>query len=204
MSEIVLGLSLLKSVNDSISTGHRAKMQVLAERCAKKERGAQKELFQIMAPRMKAVCMRYAADPDQAKDFMQEGFIRLFDKIGQFRGDSSFETWCTRLFINQCLSLLEKEKKRLRREEPISESFDAGLEEDEDFYPPTEYREEDIIKAIQSLPAGYRTVLNMYVFDDLSHAEIAQRLGISESTSKSQLFKARKMMKAWFKKGGDE
>jgi RNA polymerase sigma-70 factor (ECF subfamily) len=165
----------------------------LAERCNSGDRDAQKKVFILLSPAMKAICARYASGPDQAKDFLQEGFIRFFDKLHLYRGDASLETWATRLFMNNCVSLLLKEKKH-RFWEELKDSQDVS---GEDVWVDREIKveAEKVMELLQQLPHGYRTVLNLYVFEDLSHKEISVLLGITESTSKSQLFKARKALR---------
>ncbi|MHB1277588.1 MAG: RNA polymerase sigma factor [Bacteroidia bacterium] len=165
----------------------------LARACAQGDSSAQKRLFMQLAPRMKSVCLRYAQDTEQAQDYLQEGFIRLFAKIDSYRGDSALLTWSTRLFINNCLTLLKKDKKNRQLLE--------GLDENSDYAEESIEVEEDVLDAdkwldlMQQLPLGYRTVLNLFVFEEKGHKEIAEILGISENTSKSQLFKARRMLK---------
>ncbi|MDX5321407.1 MAG: sigma-70 family RNA polymerase sigma factor [Bacteroidota bacterium] len=149
---------------------------------------------------MKSVCLRYAHDSEQAQDYMQEGFIRLFDKLESYRGDSSLETWSTRLFINNCLSLLKKDKKLRDQFNQLDEGMDYAeevIEVDEDLLSADQW-----LELMQELPLGYRTVLNLYVFENKGHKEIADELGISENTSKSQLFKARRMLKELLEKNG--
>src|SRR5687768_14455975 len=100
----------------------------LARACAQGDSSAQKRLFMQLAPRMKSVCLRYAQDPEQAQDYLQEGFIRLFAKVDSYRGDSSLETWSTRLFINNCLTLLKKDKKNRQLLEAMDENLDYAEE----------------------------------------------------------------------------
>ncbi len=174
-----------------------AKEDLLAENIRKSVEGdssSQRQLFMKLAPRMKVICRRYASDEAQAEDFLQEGFIRFFDKLYTFEGTAKLETWATRLFVNNCLTLLRKEKRRMeKKEEYLSEQ----TEEDFDF---TESEEEAIspemlLDCIGQLPTGYRTVLNLFVYEGKSHKEIAEILGISVNTSKTQFFKAKKMLK---------
>lgn len=146
-----------------------------------------------LAPRMKLVCLRYAGDRELAQDYMQEGFIRLFNKIGSYRGESSLETWSTRLFINHCITLLNKEKKSRNMWTELDENIDHA--DDEVSLDEVMRSEDEWLDLMIELPAGYRTVMNLYVFEEKSHKEISELLGISENTSKSQLFKARRMLK---------
>lgn len=165
----------------------------LARACARGDRSAQKQLFMQLAPRMKSVCLRYAQDAEQAQDYLQEGFIRLFDKVESYRGDSALETWSTRLFINNCLTLLKRDKKLRNQMTALDDNADYAeeiIEVDEDILDADQW-----LEIMEELPLGYRTVLNLFVFEEKGHKEIAEILGISENTSKSQLFKARRMLK---------
>lgn len=149
---------------------------------------------------MKSVCLRYAHDYEQAQDYLQEGFIRLFDKLDSYRGDSTLETWSTRLFINNCLTLLKKDNKLRQQLEHIDDTFeiaDEVIEADDEMMDADQW-----LDLMQNLPVGYRTVLNLYVFEEKGHKDIAEILGISENTSKSQLFKARRMLKELLEKNG--
>lgn len=165
----------------------------LAGACARGNSAAQKKLFMQLAPRMKAICLRYAPDSNMAQDFFQEGFIRLFSRIGSYKGHSSLETWSTRLFINNCLTLLKKDKTK----NGIWQELDENIDVPEETLPDEAnlLSEDEWIELMQSLPDGYRTVMNLYVFEEKSHKEIAEILGVSENTSKSQLFKARRMLR---------
>lgn len=165
----------------------------LAKKCAKADRTAQKKVFELYASKMKAVCMRYAANADEAKDLMQEGFIKVFQNMDKFRGDASLETWVTRVMINNAITYLRKNNKITRQTIALDENFDhedEELTEEEE-----EITSEEVIELMQQLPPGYRTILNLYAIENYSHKEIADQLEINEGTSRSQLLKARKMLK---------
>lgn len=159
--------------------------------CQQGKRSAQKELYEQFAPKMFGVCLRYAQNRDEAEDFLQEGFIRAFEKIGQFRFEGSFEGWLRRLIVNLIVESLRK-KKQLN-ETPLESYFDqADVEEDEGLW--SDYSLEKLLKIIGELPDRYRMVFNLYVLEEQSHEEIAQTLGISEGTSKSNLSRARRWL----------
>ena len=172
------------------------KMAAMIERSVQGDSSSQRYLFMELAPKMKVVCRRYAANEAQAKDFMQEGFIRFFDKLYTFRGGAKLETWATRLFVNNCLTLLRKEKRRKEKredylvEKDLEDEIMLLSEEEEEMISP-----ELILNCIAKLPEGYRTVLNLFIYEERSHKEIAELLGISVNTSKTQFFKAKKMLK---------
>ncbi len=191
-------LNITDSIQNELSRPSENPVSLTVQRCIDGDQAAQRQLFMQLAPRMKVVCLRYAGDPDLAKDFMQEGFIRFFEKLKQFKGNSSIETWATRLFMNNCISLLNKDKKRRVAQESWDDNLDVEDDTELDELP---YTEAYLLQKITELPDGYRTVLNLYVFEQLSHQEIADMLGISVNTSKTQFFKAKKVLKALLEEG---
>lgn len=162
--------------------------------CLKGELSAQEKLYRLYAGKMWGVCRRYAMDAEQAKDILQEGFIVIFEKLHQYKGKGSLEGWMRRIFVN--LALAEYRKKRLffydTNELPINLQDDVSEEELEEAW---EFSEEELMEMITSLPPQYRMVFNLYAIEGMSHKEIAQMLGISEGTSKSNLFRAREWLK---------
>ena len=155
------------------------------------DRCAMHEIYNAHAAYLFAVCTRYVADNDSAKDVMQEAFIRIFSNITQFRyrGEGTLRAWMTRIVVNEAL-------KHIRRNsifyDTDIEKIDMPDEEETDIHgvPP-----DDIHDIIRQLPDGYRTVLNLFVFEQKSHKEIAKMLGISELTSASQYHRAKKLLK---------
>jgi len=167
----------------------------IIEGCAEGKRSAQSALFNRYAPSMLAVCMRYARDRDEAEDILQEAFIKIFRNISTFRNEGSFEGWMKRVMINHALNYYRKKRKM-----PFMEDINAINETDildrEDPDPlPSPVSAEKLTSLIQKLPPGYRMVFNMYVFEEFSHKEISMELNISENTSKTQLLKARRMLR---------
>ncbi|MGZ5286259.1 MAG: RNA polymerase sigma factor [Flavisolibacter sp.] len=146
----------------------------------------QQELYQRFAPKMYAVCLRYASNTEEAEDILQEGFIKIFNKIGSFRGEGSFEGWIRRIFVNTAIEQFRK-KTYLK---PITEAEESTVEGKYLSVLDT-LAEKDIIRLVQQLSPGYRTVFNMYVIEGYTHKQIAELLGISEGTSKSQLSRAK-------------
>ena len=164
----------------------------LLEGIRKKDGAAMRRLFDVCAPMLMSLANRYIPDKDDAQDVLQTSFISIFDKVNRFvyQGPGSFQAWMNRITTNACISWLRK-KKRLRFA-PMPEDLmdESSLEE-----PGHEALSQEVIyNAIRSLPDGYRTVLNLYVFEDLSHKEIAALLGITEGTSASQLHRAKAML----------
>jgi RNA polymerase sigma-70 factor (ECF subfamily) len=172
--------------------------EALIERCLQQDSAAQKTLYETYANRMYAICMRYADNPDTAKDLLQEGFIRVFKAMPGFRKEGSFEGWMKRIFVNNCI-----EYYRSKRSQPWFSDVDeaAGIQADD--HTLSNFGVEELLGLIRQLPDGYRTVFNMYAIEGYAHKEIADQLGISESTSKTQLLKARLMLQRLIaEKGG--
>jgi len=162
---------------------------ILIKGCLAQNSKSQKALFETFAPTMYAICYRYAGDEDQAKDLLQDGFIKVYTKLGEFKFEGSFEGWLKRIFINHSLEYLRKEK----RQPDIINVDDAHDIASEPFHF-SSIDSRQILAQIQKLPTGYRTVINLYIIEGYSHKEIGELLGISESTSKTQLFKARQLL----------
>ena len=164
--------------------------QQLIQRCIKGDRASQKRLYDGLAPKMFAVCLRYMGNRDDAEDILQEGFITLFSKIGTYSGEGSFEGWARKIFINTALMSLRK-TDALKLSGELSEAWNLSSEGATQIQN-IGYKE--LMKLIADLPAGYRTVFNMYVIEGYSHKEIADELGINVVTSRSQLQRARVML----------
>ena len=153
-----------------------------------------KMLYDRYAGYLTAVCARYIPDDDEVKDLLQESFIKIFQSMDRFswRGEGSLKAWMTRIVVNDSLKALRK-KKPLRLPETLSEDL---VEED----PPFEAVPLKVIhEMIRRLPEGYRTVFNLFVFEDKSHKEIASLLGIKENSSASQLWHAKALLARWIK-----
>ncbi len=158
----------------------------LIEGCIKGDRKMQRELYQRFAPKMYGVCLRYAGNAEEAEDILQEGFIKVFNKIGSFRSEGSFEGWIRRIFVN---TAIEHFRKKIYLQ-PITD-YEEDTVEGKYLTVLDSLAEKDIIQLVQQLSPGYRTVFNMYVVEGYTHKQIAEALGISEGTSKSQLSRAK-------------
>ncbi|MDG1261741.1 MAG: sigma-70 family RNA polymerase sigma factor [Flavobacteriales bacterium] len=159
----------------------------LIKACIGNDRKAQRELYDQFSGQMMAVCLRYAGNGADAADMMQDGFIRVFEKLEQYKGDGALGGWIRRVVVNSALLHLRKEKKHSFNEE-INDDVMATASTFDVF---AKLAAEDIMQLIQQLPTGYRTVFNLFAIEGYSHKEIAQQLGISESTSKTQFHKAK-------------
>lgn len=163
--------------------------------CIDGNRRMQEELYRRFSPRMYAVCLRYAASSEEAEDILQEGFIKIFKKLGSFRGDGSFEGWIRRIFVNTAIEHF----RRKRYLQPVTEKEENTIE-GKGISVLDELAEKDILDLVRQLSPGYRTVFNMYVIEGYTHKEIGDILGISEGTSKSQLSRAKVILQDLVKK----
>ena len=163
--------------------------------CIAGDRRMQEELYRRFSPRMYAVCLRYAGNPEEAEDILQEGFIKIFKKLGSFRSEGSFEGWIRRIFVNTAIEHF----RRKRYLQPVTEKEENSVEGSY-LSVLDNLAERDIMKLIQQLSPGYRTVFNMYVVEGYTHKEIGDMLGISEGTSKSQLSRAKVILQQMVKK----
>lgn len=159
--------------------------------CIRGDAACQKEAFYRYAGNMLGVCNRYARNAADAEDILQDGFIKVFNKMRQFKGDGSFEGWIRRIMVNTALK-----KYSLRRFEKEVSGYEI-TDKDETILEPTAYNyltEKDLLLLIHNLPDGYRMIFNLYVIEGYQHEEIAVMLGIQAGTSRSQLVKARAML----------
>lgn len=157
--------------------------------CQKNDRKAQRDLYDLFSKKFFVICLRYASDYSSAEDMLQEGFIKLYAKIGKYNDSGSFAGWASRVISNNCIDIIRKKNNLYA----ISDYQENSLET----YTINALDKligEDIIKVIQTLPKGYKTVFNMYVIEGYTHKEIGEKLNISAGTSKSQLNRARKLL----------
>ncbi len=164
------------------------KLEKLIKSCVKQNRKAQQELYVLYAAKLYAVCLKYSRSKEEAEDNLQDSFLLIFEKIAQFKQKGSFEGWLKRICMNTCLQRYRKH----RLFELVSEDIedDNRIEVDEN-----ELSLQFLLEIIQALPNRYRLVFSMYVLDGFSHKEIAEKLEITEGTSKSNLARARIILK---------
>lgn len=160
----------------------------LVNKCLEKDTLAQKQLFDFYSKRMMGVCLRYAKDSEEAQDILQMGFIKVFEKLEMYKHQGSLEGWIRRVIVNTALDNIRKNKKLLNNIE--IEKVDYQLQNNNENVLEA-LSAQDLLKVIQDMPAGFRTVFNMYVIEGFSHKEIAEELNVSISTSKSQFSRAR-------------
>lgn len=167
----------------------------LLEGCKRNERRTQELLYKMLASRMLGVCMRYAKDGFEAEDMLQMGFVKVFQKLNEFRGEGSFEGWIRRIMVNTAIETYRK-NQRMMNVVDINEVFDTPQET----FDMNGLEVKDLMKLIHQLSAGYKLVFNLYAIEGYSHKEIAAQLGITEGASKSQLSRARAMLKEKIRK----
>lgn len=161
----------------------------LVENCIGGDRRSQKELYEMYSPKMFAVCLRYTKNQTDAEDILQEGFIKLYNNLNRFRGEGSFDGWVRRIFVNTAIEHIRKKNLTANSIEVMENICDKEISPLDTLY------EKDLIKRTSTLSDGYRTVFTMYAVDGYSHKEIANELGITESTSKSQFSRAKALLR---------
>ena len=160
----------------------------LVKQCAKNDRKAQEEIYQLFSGKLFSICLKYSKNKQEAQDNFQDGFITIFDKIGQFKFKGSFEGWLKRVMVNTILLKYRNRTVLNIVTEEIPDEVIVDIDDDEvslDF----------LLNLIQELPDRYRMVFNLYVLDGCSHKEISKMLHIAEGTSKSNLARARAILK---------
>ena len=156
----------------------------LIQQCLQSNRKAQQDLYDCFAPVMKAVCRRYLYDKNELELALNQGFLKVFQNLKKFKGEGSFEGWIRRIVINTCLM---ENRKKPKENEPIGEEVFVAQADAES----PEY----ILQAIASLPKGYREVFNLFEIDGYNHKEIAKMLHITSSASRSQLARAKEVLR---------
>lgn len=175
-----------------MADNHTDKLILILAECIDNQPKAQKQLFDLLAPKMYNVCLRYAKDEDEAKDILQESFIKVFKNLEKFEHKGSFEGWIKRIFINTSIEFYRKNQKQ-----NVVDSIDDVAERPIDSHTISLLKTADLMKLVNRLPNGYRTVFNLFAIEGYSHDEISKMLNISENTSKSQLHKARIHLQEW-------
>ncbi len=165
--------------------------QQLVKECLEKNPLAQRKLFERFAPRMMGVCLRYMRDEKLAEDVLQDGFVKVFSSLDRYNGKGSFEGWVRRIMVNTSLDQIRRDAKHMSN---VSvDNVDYKIEFDANIL--SSLMEEDLLKLIRDMPDGYRTVFNLFAIEGYSHKEIADQLGITENTSKSQYSRAKAYLK---------
>ena len=162
----------------------------LVQRCLKGDAHAQKQFYERFAGRMLGVCYRYAGTLHEAEDLLQEGYIRAFRYLKDYRNEGSLEGWLRRIMVTTALNFLKREK-RIREEVELTTATNKTTDDSEVL---RQLETQEVMKLIQRLSPGYRTVLNLFAIEGFSHKEIGEMLGIGESTSRSQFTRAKQIL----------
>jgi len=168
----------------------------LIKGCIQGDRKMQYELYERFAPKMYGVCLRYAANAEEAEDILQEGFIKVFNNLKQYKNDGELGAWIRRIMVNTAINYL---KKKSRYMSDLSFS-DVTLHPVIDDDPGVKMSAKELAELIRQLPIGYQTIFNLHAVEGYSHVEIGQMLGIHEGTSRSQYARARGLLINWLKK----
>lgn len=173
----------------SFNLGHKLSLDEILEGSKRGERKFQELLYKHFASKMLVVCARYAKDNFEAEDILQVAFVKVFEKLKDYKNEGSFEGWVRRIMVNTSIEFYRKNAGMFpvvdieyAPETPVQENQMARMNMN------------DLLKVIRQLSPGYRLVFNMYAIEGFSHKEIAKELGISEGTSKSQLARARAIL----------
>lgn len=160
----------------------------MVQECLAGKRQAQERLYGLFSAKMFGICLRYCKNYDEAKDVLQEGFLKVFSKLEQFNFAGSFEGWIRRIIVNTAIEKLRIQNRTV----PLEHAPEAFTELEDEDLPPLSAAE--MLDMIQALPTQYKMVFNLYVFEKLQHKEIAEMLGITEGGSKSNLSRARAIL----------
>ncbi|HBG42819.1 MAG TPA: RNA polymerase [Porphyromonadaceae bacterium] len=160
--------------------------------CKKQDRNAQRALYELYAPKMMTVCLRYCKNEETARDLLHDGFIQVFTHISSYAGKGSFQGWLRRIFVNVALENYRQEARRNK----FMEEYEYEITDLEDDYQDNRFdieniSQETVMQMIQELPTGYRTIFNLFIFEEMPHKEIAKLLGINEAASRSQFYRAK-------------
>ncbi|MFB1041169.1 MAG: RNA polymerase sigma factor [Polaribacter sp.] len=161
--------------------------KLLIQKAIDNSREAQQHLFTKHSPKMLGICRQYVKDLQHAEDLLLSGFLKVFTNLSQFKHEGSFEGWIRRIMVNTCISHLRKKNLVVLADDDFIFN-DAATDSLENT------SVEDIQNLIDKLPEGYKIVFNLFAIEGFKHSEIAVKLGVSESTSKTQLFRARKLL----------
>ena len=179
-----IGVSNRNAMNSDINLNR------MWEGCLQNDRKQQEALYRALAPKMLAVCMRYANDKDEAQDILQEGFIKMFNNVHKYRGDGNLEGWIRRIMVHTAISRYRKLKPMVLVEDMAEEGAMSTAAQNAN-----NLEVNDLMKLVQQLPQAYRSVFNMYAVEGYSHQEIGNKLGITELLSRTTLYRARNILK---------
>lgn len=163
----------------------------LVKACVSGNVAAQKTFYERFARKMMGVCIRYTHSTEEAEDVLQDAFIKIFNHLNEYQNKGSLEGWVRRIMVNTALDSYRKNKKR----QSDLDVDQVGFLLEHKSYIVEGIQADDLLKIVQALPEGYRVVFNLFAIEGFSHKEIADRLGVTESTSKSQYSRAKKLLR---------
>jgi len=172
------------------------KEMALVKACLNGDISSQKNLYGLYAPKMMGLCWRYGKTRSEVEDLLQDGFLKVFSDLHQFKGTGSLEGWIRQVIVNVALQHVRKRKLVF---EPMLEVESKTLSDDSHEKIFLNFENQDLLKMLNTIPYGAKTIFNLYVFEGFSHKEIAEKLDITIGTSKSQLSKARRLLKSKLK-----
>jgi RNA polymerase sigma factor (sigma-70 family) len=170
----------------------------LVKECLKGKPAAQKQLYQLYAPQMLGVCYRYTKSIEDAEDVLQDGFVRVFKFLDQYKQEGELGAWIRRIMVNTALNYLKKSKKY--QHDLLFDKTELHVVSNDD--PAIRLNAKELAQLIRQLPTGYQTIFNLYAVEGYTHPEIGQMLGISEGTSRSQYMRARQLLISWINNTG--
>ncbi|AWO01547.1 RNA polymerase subunit sigma-70 [Chitinophaga alhagiae] len=163
----------------------------IIEGCRQWKRGSQEALYRQFFGYAMAICLRYASNKSEAIEILNDGFLKIFNHINSYDTSRPFKSWLSKIMANTAIDHL-RSRKKISFAEDISQAYDLGVTDDKAL---DKLSYDEILLLVQNLPPAYKTVFNLYVMEGFQHQEIAAMLGISEGTSKSNLFKAKRILK---------
>ena len=172
--------------------------QLLVKECLKGKPAAQKKLYDLYAPVMLGVCYRYTKSIPDAEDILQEGFVRVFKFLHQYKQEGDIGAWIRRIMVNSALNYLKQSKKY--QHDLLFEKAELHVVSHDN--PEVHLNVKEIAQLIRQLPTGYQTIFNLHAIEGYTHVEIGQMLGIGESTSRSQYMRARHLLMSWINNTG--
>lgn len=178
-----------------MTTTTENRLQQIWDGCLRNERKNMELLYKIIGPKMMAVCQRYANDKDEAQDIMQEGFIKLFKNMHNYRREGSLEGWIRRIMVHAAISRYRKAKSTVLVDDFNENTYQLNRSANDH-----RLEADDLLRMIQTLPDTYRSVFNMYAIEGYSHQEIGNALGMSELLSRTTLHRARAVLKEKIRK----
>ena len=180
----------LKVRSSKVNPSMKSEKEILAG-CVRGKQSAQWELYNRYSRLLLAICNRYAKSMDEAEDILQEGFVKIFLNIKEFKGDGPLMAWMRRIMINTAITYYHKMMKH-RYHDDVDEVSESKFEDND--WGEAEFTKEELFGVIQQMPDGYRHVFNLYAMEGYKHREIAEILKIDENTSKSQYSRARRWL----------